>query len=84
MRALTTTILGLSIIFAPSWLYLPILLIAIFLHPLYLEGIAMGLVIDTLYGVSDGAPTFGYTFGLAATLAIIVATPMRKYLRFNE
>ncbi|HRH25770.1 MAG TPA: hypothetical protein PLD99_02345 [Parcubacteria group bacterium] len=83
MRTLTTIMLGLSIVFAPAWVYLSVLFIAIFLHPYYLEGIVAGLLIDTLYGARAGAPLFGYIFGFSATVAIIFVTPLRKYLRFH-
>ncbi len=83
MRTVTTIILGLAIVFAPAWLYLPLLFISIFIHPYYLEGIVAGLVIDTLYGFRGGAPIFGYVYGSLATVAVIVVTPLRKYLRFH-
>lgn len=83
MRALTTIILCFLIVLSPSWIYLPVLFGSILFHPFYLEGIVAGLIIDTLYGISNGAPLFGYTFGFLSTVTIILVTPLRKYIRFN-
>ncbi len=83
MRTLTTIVLGLSIVFAPSWVYLPILFGAIFFHLFYLEGVVAGFCIDLLYGVGGGFPFFGYFFGSISTMTLLIAMPVRKYLRFN-
>lgn len=83
-RAATLVALILLVIFAPYWLYLPAILIATVMFPLFVEGIGFGLLLDTLYRPGgDGFFLLDFPLGICAT-ALVVLTPfVRKRLRFN-
>lgn len=68
----------------PYWLYLPLIAVAIFIFPFYVEGIILGLLVDALYGSGQhGFFLINFPFALIAA-ALVLGTPLvRRRLRFN-
>ena len=77
-------ILLLAIIFLPYWVYLPLLLVAIVIFPVFWEGVLFGLLIDVLYGWGVTAwPSLISPVALSALLLVIILLPVRERLRFH-
>lgn len=74
-----TIIILLSIIFLPYWVYLPLLLLAIVMLPMFWEGILLGLLTDMLYG-SMTAVSYPVV-GIIVTALVIISIPLRARLR---
>lgn len=81
LRIAVSLIILALVLLAPFYVYLPALLIAILFFPLFLEGIILALLIDSLYGGKSFF--FGFPLGMVATVIIIMLLPLRKYIRFN-
>ncbi|MSR87578.1 MAG: hypothetical protein EXS69_00150 [Candidatus Zambryskibacteria bacterium] len=83
-RNLSSLALFLAIIFLPYWIYLPLLLVAVIIFPLYWEGILFGFFIDILYGRGVTAfPSLLSPIAFITVILIIVLLPLRERLRFN-
>ncbi len=81
-RLLIDISLVLLVLFAPYWLYLPLILLALCLVPLYWEGILLASLIDIIYG----APASGwldFPHALVACLVVLATIPLRKRIRIN-
>ncbi len=81
-RALVLVILIVLILTAPYWIYVPLLIIALVLVPVFWEGIMLTFLIDTIYATP---PTVWYDFPHAfLACALVLATiPLRKMVRIN-
>ena len=73
-RVLGSTVVLISILVLPFWIYLPILFIAIVIFPFFWEGILFALLVDTVYGS-------GIETALYALVALVVFLPIRESLR---
>lgn len=82
MRIVITLFCLLLVLFAPYWMYFPAIIICIIFFPLYVEAIALGLLIDVLYG-RQLSLAFAFPFGMIAALLVLLAAPLREYIRFN-
>ena len=72
----------LAILFLPYWIYVPLLLIAIFITPLFWEGIILGFIIDVLYGrEAHIGISWHFPTALAALLLVAAMIPLRRRLR---
>lgn len=84
-RDLSSLILLITIIFLPYWIYLPLLLIATLLLPLYWEGILLGFLIDILHGRGITAfPSLLSPIAISVVILLIILLPLRERLRFNS
>ena len=74
----------LSIIFLPYWVYLPLLLVALVVVPLYWEGMILGFLMDVLYGsaIHPGI-SFNFTFALLSLMIILIMIPLRERIRIH-
>lgn len=81
-RVLTSLILFIAILFLPYWAYLPLLLLAIVIFPVFWEGILFGFLIDALYGQSLEAPFFS-PIALTALILVIIIMPVRERIRLH-
>ena len=75
-RVLGSTVVLISILVLPFWIYLPILFIAIIIFPFFWEGILFALLVDTIYGS-------GIETALYALILLIILIPIRENLRLN-
>ncbi len=83
-RLVALLMLLLAIIFLPYWVYLPLLLAAILVFPVFWEGILFGLLIDVLYGWGVTAwPSLISPAALSALVLVIILLPVRERLRFH-
>lgn len=83
-RGVSLLILLLAIIFLPYWVYLPLLLAAIVIFPIFWEGIIFGLLIDVLYGWGVTSwPSLISPAALVALVLVIILLPVRERLRFH-
>ncbi len=81
-RPFSVVALVLAVIFLPSYVYLPALLAAIIVFPLFWEGILVGFLIDALYG--PGLASFASIFSMFAFYGLIlvaILVPVRKSIR---
>jgi hypothetical protein len=76
MRTFFTLGTLLFILIAPFWIYLPLILVGIILFPLYIEALALALLVDMLMGQ--------VLFTLVSALLVIFAVPLREHVRFNS
>lgn len=79
-RVLTSVALFLAILFLPYWIYVPLAVLATLLIPFYWEAVALGFIIDVLYGSDTGlrAPT-----ALIAVALVAVSLPLRERIRWR-
>ena len=71
-----------SILFVPYWFYIPILLAAIIILPLFWEGIVFGFLIDVLYGGGvESVALLSFPFALAVLVILVALVPLRERLR---
>lgn len=83
-RLVALLILFVAIIFLPYWVYLPLLVAAILIFPVFWEGILLGLLIDVLYGWGVTAwPSLISPVALTALILVSVLLPVRDRLRFH-
>jgi hypothetical protein len=83
-RIAVVIILTVMVVAGPYWLYIPLIVLAIFLYPFFIEGMFLGFLIDALYGVGDRSIFFlNFPFALVGTLLILVVPFVRSRLRFN-
>ena len=75
-RVLGSTVVLVSILVLPFWVYLPVLFIAIIIFPFFWEGILFALLVDTVYGS-------GIETALYALILLIILIPIRENLRLN-
>ena len=75
-RVLGSTVVLVSILVLPFWVYLPVLFIAIIIFPFFWEGILFALLVDTIYGS-------GIETALYALILLIILIPIRENLRLN-
>ncbi|OHA91966.1 MAG: hypothetical protein A3J09_00470 [Candidatus Zambryskibacteria bacterium RIFCSPLOWO2_02_FULL_51_21] len=82
LRVISSIVLILSVIFLPSYIYLPALALAIIVLPFFWEGVLIAFLIDALYGpgVSSLASIFS-TFGFYSAVLLAVVVPVRRRLR---
>lgn len=83
-RIFASIIIFLSIIFLPYWIYLPMLLAAVAVFPIFWEGILLALLADVVYGgafvnFDDVLSSFGFY----TLLVIILFLPLRERLRYH-
>jgi len=82
LRALGIAIVLLAILVMPYWVYVPVLLISIFVFPFFWEAILFGFLIDVIYGSGiDGFSSFISPFAFSALISLIILLPVRKRLR---
>lgn len=83
-RHFYTLIVFILILVAPYWLYLPALAVGIVMLPMYWEAVALGFIIDVLYGeVGHKGLSFMFPFAFIITLTLLVLTYTKRYLRYN-
>jgi hypothetical protein len=71
-----------AIFFLPYWLYLPSLLAAMIVFPIFWEGIVLAYLIDILYGRGIGTlAELLSPMAFTAALLLIVLIPVRERLR---
>ena len=82
-RPFVTALIIFSIIFLPYWVYLPVLLGAIIVFPLYWEALVASLLVDFLYG--SGVPLWpiGFSTSLCVLVALIILMPLRDRIRIH-
>lgn len=80
---LAFSIIAIAFIFVtPYYIYLPFIFVGIILFPLYVEAIALSLLVDILYG-KTGSSFLIFPFGVISALLVLFAAPLRENLRFN-
>ncbi|OHA91220.1 MAG: hypothetical protein A2758_01975 [Candidatus Zambryskibacteria bacterium RIFCSPHIGHO2_01_FULL_49_18] len=81
-RLLSVIFLILAVIFLPYYIYLPALLVAIIVFPLFWEGILIGSLIDALYGsrLHSFASVF-FTFAFYSFILVTIIMPVRRRIR---
>ncbi|MFZ2763891.1 MAG: hypothetical protein WAX80_02565 [Minisyncoccia bacterium] len=83
-RIIGSVMVFVSILVLPSWVYLPLLLIAILAFPFFWEGILFGFLIDVIYGRGiELIPSLISPFALLALVILIVIMPIKENLRSN-
>jgi hypothetical protein len=83
-RAIISLIIIALMLIGPYWLYVPVLVLATLTFPLYWEGILLGFVIDTFYGLGNYESLFmRFPVALGVTILILLMPLARKYLRLN-
>jgi hypothetical protein len=83
-RIIVTLLLLFAILTLPYWIYLPLLLAAIIVFPLFWEAIILGFMIDALYGEKlYDLHAFLSLYALLSLAAIIVMIPLRHRLRIH-
>ncbi|MEK7227459.1 MAG: hypothetical protein AAB641_01030 [Patescibacteria group bacterium] len=81
-RPLATIFLIITIIFLPYWVYVPALIAAEALLPLYWEGILLGFLIDALYGGKiSSVSSFFLSASFLSLAGLIFLIPIRARLR---
>ena len=83
-RIIIFIFLIISVWLLPFWFYLPLIAVAIFVTPFFLEGVFLGLLIDTLYGgINFFGIYFPFLFSVLAVVLLLVSIPIRERLRFD-
>ncbi|MEK7579550.1 MAG: hypothetical protein AAB460_03420 [Patescibacteria group bacterium] len=79
-RILTIIVLLVGVFFAPWWVVAIALVVSAYAHPRFIEGIAIALIGDILFGAH---PLFGIPGGLTfvAALSIIIFFISERFLR---
>lgn len=80
-RIIGSSIVLLSILVAPYWVYIPVLCLAIIIFPFFWEGILFALLIDVLYGNGVGVLPSISQSAVLALVVIIILLPLRESLR---
>jgi hypothetical protein len=83
-RLIATLLVLLAVLTLPYWIYLPLLLAAIIVFPLFWEAIILGFVIDALYGERlYDLPAFLSLYALLSLAAVMLMIPLRHRLRIH-
>ncbi len=83
-RIIATIILCLVVVISPYWIYIPLLVLAIFFFKFYWEGIMLGFLIDVLYGPTPHIGiSFVFPFAIYASIFVLILLPLHERLRFN-
>ncbi len=82
-RTLSYVALGLSIIFLPYWLYLPLLLGSLIIFPFFWEGILFALFIEALYGREMQLLSLESSVALSVLIILLVLLPLRERIRIH-
>jgi hypothetical protein len=82
-RAISIILLFILVIFAPYWMYLPALALALIYFPFFWEGIVLALFVDVLFGFDTANFLKQYPFSLSACIILIVLPYVKKRLRLN-
>lgn len=84
-RTLVSICLVVLILAFPYWIYVPVVVGAIFYFPFYYEAVIYGFLIDTLYGkVTYSLLTFKYPFAVGFFCLILLLLPLRRYIRVQN
>jgi hypothetical protein len=70
------------IIFAPFWIYLPALFLALVYFPIFWEGVILGFLADALYAPA-GSLLGSHAIALASLIVALAVIPLRERFRFN-
>jgi hypothetical protein len=83
-RLYGTLIILVAILFAPYWIYLPLLFIALATFSFYWEGIFLGFLIDIYYGINLlSFSNFPYTVAMLSSIILFASLPIRKKIRYH-
>ncbi len=81
-RPLATVFIIIAIIIFPYWIYIPALIAAMAVLPLYWEGIFLGFLIDALYGGKlNSASSFFFSASFLSLAGLLLLIPIRARLR---
>ncbi len=81
-RLIAIILLIVSIIFLPYWVYVPTLIIAMAVLPIFWEGILFGFLIDALYGQRiSSLSTLVSSAAFLALIGLLILIPLRKRIR---
>ncbi|MEK7187172.1 MAG: hypothetical protein AAB690_02645 [Patescibacteria group bacterium] len=83
LRPLSTLVVLFAIVFLPYWIYAPLLFLALLYFSFYGEGIALGFVIDLLYGSSAPQGLFSFPFAIGALLIFFISLAVRDRFRIH-
>ena len=69
-------------LYAPYWLYLPVIFLGIMIFPIFWEGILFSLLVDYFYGPhTHSGSLFAFPFGITASLLILALIPLKERMR---
>jgi hypothetical protein len=73
-----------AILLGPYWLYIPLLVVALWYVPMYWEGIVLGFLADSLYGLGAyGWLQFPFPIALLGAILFLIFIPIRERIRSN-
>lgn len=78
------TVLLISILVLPYWIYIPLLFVALIFIPFFWEGILFAFLIDTIYsGKIETISLLFSPFALIILLTLIILLPIKERLRLH-